>query len=345
VRPLSDLFDLYLGFVHWFLDGVLRALGRMGLGDGVLHRMASWLMDDGDAYVATLLAALVLLLWTVTTGGITGWIDRRVHARVQGRTGPRTVGSKGLLQGAADWLKLFLRKRDGLPSAVPAGVSGALVVAALALLPLDGWAKLTDPGWGLVAASALLALSPIPMAAAAPAGRRHAELAEAVATGAVMMLAVASMLVVGGTGSTVEMVELQEGSGWGLLLSPLGFLLLMAAMAWESDRLVRTRATGLARRDWPGPHKALGLYTVAARYYSLSVLATVLFLGGWSGPLADGAWWTLSKAFVLVAFTSMVAGALPLGQPMELARAVRTRYLPLATLNLVVIALVLEVLA
>lgn len=342
---MSDLFDLFLGFVHWFLDGVLRVLGWMGLRDGLLDRLVSWLMDVADAYLAALLAAVVLLLWTVVTGGVAGWIDRRVRARVQGRTGPRAVGTGGLLQGAADWLKLFLRKRDGVPSALPAGVSGALVVAALAMLPLDGWAKLADPEWGLVAASALLALSPLPMAAAAPAGRRHAELAEGVGTGAVMILAVASMLLVAGTGSTVGMVELQEGSGWGLLLSPLGFLLIMAVMAWESDRLVRARASGITRRSWPGPHKAVGLFTVAARYYALSVLATLVFLGGWSGPLADGAWWTLVKAFVLVAFTSMVAGALPLGRPMERAGAVRTRYLPLATLNLVVVALLLEVVA
>ncbi len=342
---MSDLFDVYLGLVHWFLDGVLRALGRMGLGDGLLDRLVSWLAVEADVYVAGLLAAVVLLLWTVTTGGVAGWIDRRVRARVQGRTGPRAVGAGGLLQGTADWLKLFLRKRDGQPSTLPAGASGALVVAALALLPLDGWAKLADPDWGLVAASALLALSPLPMAAAAPAGRRQAELAEAVGTGTVMILAVASMLVVGGNGSAAGVVDLQGGSGWGLLLSPLGFLLMLAVMAWESDRLVRTRNTGIPRASWPGPHKALGLYAVAARYYALSVMASLVFLGGWSGPLADGAWWTLAKTFVLVAFTSMVAGALPLGRPMERAGAVRTRYLPLAALNLVVVALVLEVVA
>jgi NADH-quinone oxidoreductase subunit H len=72
-------------------------------------------------------------------------------------------------------------------------------------------------------------------------------------------------------------------------------------------------------------------------------LGSLLFLGGWLGPVEDGAWWTVLKAFVLMAFTSMVAGAMPLGRPAERASTVRTRYLPLATLNLVLVAAVLEV--
>jgi NADH-quinone oxidoreductase subunit H len=129
------------------------------------------------------------------------------------------------------------------------------------------------------------------------------------------------------------------------MLSPLGFLLLLAVMTWESDRFARLRTTGTARETWPGPHRSLGLFTVSARYYGLAVMGTLLFLGGWQGPLEDGVWWTLLKAFVLVAFTSMVAGAMPLGRPAERARTVRTQWLPLSALNLVLVAAIMEVVA
>jgi len=342
---VKDLYDLYLTVVHWFLDAASTVLGHLGLGGGYLDRFVSWLSTEADMYLAALLAAVVLVVWTALTVSLVAWTDWRVRARVSGRAGPRHVGAFGLLQFWADWLKLLLRKRNGMPSAVPAGVSGALVLAALALMPLGPWLKLTDPDWGLVAVVGLLALSPLPMAAMAPRGRRHAELAEAVGTGLVLMLAAGSMILIGGTARSGALVDLQADSGWGLLLSPIGFLLIMTVMVWESDRFSRLRTTGTARETWPGPHRALGMYTVSARYFALAVLASILFLGGWNGPWQDGAFWTLLKAFVLVAFTSMVAGALPLGRPADRAMAVRTRWLPLAALNLVIVAAVMEVMA
>ncbi len=342
---MRDLLDLYLTIVNWYLDAVLTILEHLGLGGGYPHRFVSWLATEADLYVAALLAAVVLLIWTSLLGGVVAWTDRRVRARVQGRAGPRHVGAFGLLHCLADWLKLVLRRREGMPTAVPAGVSGALVLVALALLPLGPWARLADPDWGLVAVTAALALSPLPMAAMAPVGRRHAEMAEAVATGVVLMLSVGSMMLVAGSASSGDVVDLQEGSAWGFLLSPLGFLLLLVVMTWESDRLNRLRAPGTAAETWPGTHRALGLYTVSARYLALGILGALLFLGGWHGPLEPGAWWTLLKAVVLVALASMAAGVLPLGRPADRASAVRTRWLPLAAANLVLVAAIMEVMA
>jgi NADH-quinone oxidoreductase subunit H len=342
---VSDLFDTYLSIVHWFMDSALTVLEHMGLGGGYIHRFVSWTATEADIYSAAELAALSLMVWTAITAGAVSWIDRRVRARVQGRAGPRFVGAFGLLQCTADWLKLLLRKREGMPSALPAGLSAALVLTALAQIPLGPWLRLVDPEWGLVVVTGLLALAPLPMAAMAPAGRRHAELAEAVGTGVVLMLAAGSMMLIGGTARSGELVNLQDDSGWGLLLSPLGFLLLMAVMTWESDRLARIRRTGTSPETWPGPHRAVGLYAVGARYFALAVLGTVLFLGGWVGPLHNGAEWTLIKALVLVSFTSMVAGSLPAGRPDERASSLRTRWLPLATVNLVLVAAVMEVMA
>ncbi|MCK5252900.1 MAG: NADH-quinone oxidoreductase subunit H [Thermoplasmata archaeon] len=342
---MSDLFNHLLSIVHWFLDAALTVLEYMGLEGGYIHRFVSWLAMEADIYLAAMLAAVVLLAWTALVGALVGWTDRRVRARVQGRAGPRHVGAFGLLQCLADWLKLLLKRRNGMPTAVPAGASGAMVLAALALMPLGPWARLADPEWGLVVVTGLLALSPLPMAAMAPRGHRHGEMAEAVGTGVVLMLAAGSMMLIGGTARADGLVDLQAASGWGLLLSPLGFLLLLAVMVWESDRLTRHRSTGTARETWPGPHRALGMYAITIRYFALGVLGTILFLGGWQGPWEDGAWWTLLKVFVLLAFTSMVAGSMPLGRPAERADHVRTRWLPLATLNLVVVATVMEVMA
>ena len=342
---MSDLYQLYLDIIRWFLDVALLVLEGLGIEEGYLYGFVEWLNGDAALWLAAGLAAIILIIWTLLTAGLATWVDRRVRARVEGRRGPRHVGAWGTLQSVADWFKLLLKKRPGVPSAAGAALSWALVLGALALLPLSPWLKLADPEWGLVVAAGLLALAPMPMAAMAPAGRRNAEAAEATASGAILLLSIASMLLVGGTSSGVEIVEVQADWGWGIVLAPLGFLLFMLVMFWESMRLSRVRSTSRVLEGWPGPHMAIGRSAVAARYFALGILGALVFLGGWSGPVADGAWWTLTKAYILVIVASMFAAAVPLATPEGTARAVRNHWLPLASLNLVVVAAIMEVMA
>jgi NADH-quinone oxidoreductase subunit H len=90
---------------------------------------------------------------------------------------------------------------------------------------------------------------------------------------------------------------------------------------------------------------SIGRFAVATRFLGMAVLGSVVFLGGWAGPVAEGAWWTLLKAYVLVAVASMFAAAMPRPSQAGTARAVRNHWLPLAALNLVVVAGILEVMA
>jgi NADH-quinone oxidoreductase subunit H len=341
----DDLYQLYLDIVHWFLDAVLVVFEGLGIEEGYIYGFFEWLNGDAALWLAGGLAAVFLIIWTLMAAELTLWADRRVRARVEGRSGPRHVGAWGTLQGVADWFKLLLKKRPGVPSAAGAALSWALVLGALALLPLGPWLKLADPEWGLIVAAGLLALAPVPMATMAPAGQRHAQAAEATASGAVLLLAIASMLLVGGTSSAVNIVEVQADWGWGIILAPLGFMLFMLVMFWESMRLSRVRTTSHACEKWPGPHMAIGGSAVAARYFALGVLGAVVFLGGWSGPVSDGAWWTLAKAYILVIVASLFAAAVPLATPEGTARAVRNHWLPLASINLVVVAAIVEVMA
>ena len=141
------------------------------------------------------------------------------------------------------------------------------------------------------------------------------------------------------------MVAAQSDGGWGIFLAPLGFLLFLLVMYWEAGRLQRTRGTSSNPEGWPGPHRAIGRFAVATRYYTLGVLGAIVFLGGWSGPVYDGFQWTLLKAFALIAIASLFSGAMPTLKPRDTAASVRNRWLPVAALNLVVVSAVLEVLA
>ena len=285
---MSDLWGLLLDIVHLAGRTADRVVDGLGMDGGNLDGFVGWLAGDADWLVAGTMAAILVALWAMLMSGLVSWMDRRVRARVEGRLGPRYRGWGGILQGLADWVKLMLCGRMGMPSAAAAALSGALALGALALLPLCVWVRLVDPGWGVMVAAGLCALSPLPLAAVAPAGGRHAEAAEAAGTGVVLMLAVAAPTLIAGDGSAAGLVAAQSDWGWGIVLAPLGFLLFLLVMYWEAGRLERTRGTSTPPEGWPGPHRAIARFAVATRYYTLGVLGAIVFLGGWSGPVQDG---------------------------------------------------------
>jgi NADH-quinone oxidoreductase subunit H len=341
----DTLFDLYLSVVEWFLSSLLLALEHMGLEGGWLHRFIAWLATEAAVWITATIAAIVLVLWTGATAALAAWADRRARAMVEGRSGPRHVGAGGLLQGLADWLKLFLKRRGGTPSALATAVSGAMVLAALALLPLGPWMRLADPEWGLLVATVLIALSTLPMAVMAPEGRRRAHVTEAATVGVVLLLSIAPLFLIAGSASADAVVGVQEGWGWGVVMAPLGCLAFMVVMCWEAGRLARLRVAVRSREGWPGPHSALGRYVLAARYLSLGLLGALVFLAGWWSPVAPGMWWTLLKAYGLVLLASFSSAVLPLGQVGDTAWRARRTWMPVAALDLVVVAVVLEVMA
>jgi NADH-quinone oxidoreductase subunit H len=342
---VTDVWGLILGFVHWVGTSTDRAIDGLGLEGGWVDRIAGWLTDDADVYVASIIAFIALVLWTVPWVLVASVIDRRMRARMEGRSGPTYMGAWGILQELTDMVKLKLRWREDMPSAALPAFSLALVLGALAILPLGPWSRLADPSWGMVLAPSLLVLSMLPTAMAARGGQRVHELAEATGTGIVLVLAVASPLIIIGSGRADDVIAFQNDAGWGVLLAPLGFTLFLMAMYWESVRFARARRTGPSREGWPGPHMTMDRVVIAARYFALGVLGSLVFLGGWTGLGPDGHWWTLLKAILLMVVVSLVAGALPLARPGETAHDVRRRWFPLAAINLVLVAGILEVMA
>lgn len=339
----GDLLGLYREFVRVVLRGADRIVERGGLDGGVLDRLVDWGLSDGEVALAAVVAAVVLGAWAAVAGWCFSWVDLRVRARVEGRMGPRHRGLGGLSQGWWDWLKLMARKAPDLPSVAPAALAGALVLGAIAVLPVGGFLTLADPAWGVPVAAALLALAPLPLAATLRSSGRREQVASAAASGAVLMLAVAVPVMVADAGSSRALVDFQSDHGPFAALVPVAFALFMVAWWYEAGRHASLRAPGPASP--PGPRLALARYTVYARHYALAMLGSIAFLGGWAGPLAEGSWWTLAKAVVLASVVSFASAAVQHGTGAPLSRDLRARWLPLAAVNLLVIALVLEVIA
>jgi hypothetical protein len=164
----DDLMDLLVDIVNWSGRTTDRVVEELGIEGGIVDRGLSWLTGEADIFAASFLAFAVLFVWTILLVGLASWIDRFARARVEGRRGPTYSGVRGVLQELADQVKLKLKKRPGQPSSAAQAFALALVMAALAILPLGPWGRLVDPTWGLMAAAALISLSTVPMAMVAP---------------------------------------------------------------------------------------------------------------------------------------------------------------------------------
>src|SRR5262249_10855506 len=99
--------------------------------------MPAWLGDLGHWFVdsrggSALLQVLIVGNIVPMLIACLVWLERRVAAWIQDRTGPNRVGPFGLLQSFADLLK-FIFKEDVLPSHVDRAMY--LLAPALAVMP------------------------------------------------------------------------------------------------------------------------------------------------------------------------------------------------------------------
>ena len=340
---MSDLLDLYLSLVHLVLRAVDHAVEGLGLGGGYLDRFVDWLAADADVAIAAVIAALVAAAWSGLAGAAVSWLDLRIRARLEGRVGPSYRGLGGVMQGWADWAKLMLRRPRWRPSAAGAALSGALVIASLVLIPVGGMMRVIDPAWGMVAATAMLAAAPLPLVVAEPGGEGYHRWRSALGSGLLLALSVGAALMITGTASADALVSFQRDNLWFAPLAPVAFVLFLYALWLGAGRLAQDRAD--ARRAGGGDAMALARYSMAGRQFALALLGAVVFLGGWAGPIAEGCWWTFLKAAVLIAVASLLSATYPMPSSADSARTVRVRWLPLAAVNLLVIAIVLEVMA
>ena len=93
---------------------------------------------EGSYIIETLVKLVVVLLVFSVLAGFTTYIERKVLAFMQRRLGPMHVGPFGLLQIAADGIKLFT-KEDIIPQNVlkPIFILAPVITAASAFIAMS----------------------------------------------------------------------------------------------------------------------------------------------------------------------------------------------------------------
>jgi NADH-quinone oxidoreductase subunit H len=296
-------------------------------------------------------------------------MERKVLGRFQARYGPNRVGPYGLLQPAADAVKLLSKEGFRPDRAVPflSDIAPALVVLSavitLAIIPFgnvkDGVGFYgIDVPIGVLYFFAFGSLSFYGLLLGGWAsGSKYSFLgamrsaAQLISYEVSMGLALLGPIMLAGTLSLVGVVEAQ-GEIWYIVPQIVGFLIFTVAGFAEANRapfdLPEADAELVQGYQTEYGGMRYGSFAMA-EYFEMFVISGIsasFFLGGWMGP--GPGWldpiWMLVKIIALIFMFMWVRATLPRLRYDQLMSLGWKVLLPLATLNVLVTAVLVVVL-
>lgn len=294
-------------------------------------------------------------------------LERKLLGRFQARYGPNRVGPYGLLQPVADVLKLLSKESSTPVSAVPWMMAMAPVisivtaVATLAVIPFgdrgfwgdDFGLYGIDVSIGLLYFFAFGSIAFYGLVLGGWAsGSKYSFLgamrsaAQLVSYEVAIGLSLVGVAMTAGSLSLVEIVEAQDGI-WFVVPQFVGFLIFMVAAFAETARapfdLPEADAEIVAGYNTEYGGMRFGSFFMAEyiEVIVISGIATAVFLGGWHGPGPEalGPLWVILKMFAFVLLFIWIRATLPRLRYDQLMSLGWKVLLPLATLNVVVTAI------
>lgn len=260
------------------------------------------------------------ILLEVVTGIFTliaGWAERKIIARAQSRRGPVYVGKFGILQNMADAIKLIVKENivpDNADKPLFVMILPAIYVIyfiVLAFLPLTSTFVGIDTSIGLIVIFSLLSFVPLLLFLAGwTSGNKFGSISSQrsiimlVSYEIPMILVLAAVVMMAHTYNLTSIVGLQSHM-WYILLMPIGFIIFFIITLAEAERPpfdLREADNELIAgwlTDVSAPYYALALFLDYTRMFVGALLITLLFLGGWNGPVLPPFVWLMVKISVI----------------------------------------------
>lgn len=348
-------------------------------------------MDGIDILIVVVRVVMAFVLLLVLTI-LNVWAERKLVADFQNRLGPMRAGPFGVLQTVADGLKLFFKEsvlpakaEVGLYVAAP---FLAVIPAFLIFLNIP-WGRPFTVGGRVIALQGVdlnvgllfvLAMSSMAVYAVVLAGWSSGSkypllggiraTAQAISYEAAMGLAMVSVVMFsatqgdGGTLSLAELVARQAGTWggfiprWNAIPLLVAFVIFFIAIVAETNRApfdlveAEQELVGGYNTEYSGMRFAMFFLAEYVNIFSMSALATTLFLGGWNGPTWDGVLpgfvsailptvWFLLKTYVLVFVFFWIRATLPRLRYDQLMQLGWKRLIPAALVWLIVSTVVI----
>jgi NADH-quinone oxidoreductase subunit H len=324
------------------------------------------LSEPGPLWVQ-LVKAVVIFVVVLQIVPIVLWAERRLLGRFQSRLGPNRVGFAGLLQPLADVVKLVSKEASTPATAVPwmmriaPVISIGTAVLTLAVIPFGapgafgGEVALAgiDVSIGLLYFFAFGSLAFYGlMLGGWASGSKYSFLGSMRAAAQLVSYEVAiglSLLGVAMTAGSLSLVEIVEAQDriWFVVPQIVGFLIFMVAGFAEAARppfdLPEADAELVAGYNTEFGGMRFGTFFMAEymEVVVISGIATAIFLGGWHGPGPEwlGPLWVLLKMLACIFLFIWVRATLPRLRYDQLMSFGWKVLLPLATVNVLVTAI------
>src|SRR5215467_7258246 len=329
-----------------------------------------------DSFLILIIKILVIFGAVMNVVGLLSWVERKMMARVQMRPGPTRVGPFGLFQPLADLIKFVFKEE-----VVPANANTFLYLAApvvslipaflsFSVVPFGPSLQVTDLNVGLLFVFAATSLGVYGIVLGGWASNSKYPLMGAMRSSAQMIsyelsltLSVVGVLMIANTLSLRDLVLAQQSTWlgfiprWNIFVQPVAFVVFVISGIAETNRLPFDLAESEQElvAGWHTEYSSMKfLMFMMAEYANMiavASMATVLFLGGWSGPVFGPTLfqmvlpivWFVLKVSALIFFYFLLRSTIPRFRYDQLMKFGWKVLLPLALANVLVTSLIVAI--
>jgi len=350
----------------------------------LFESVANWFVAEPIRLylLASIIKSAVVLGALLTAVAYTVWLERKVVGHMQNRWGPTRVGPFGLLQPAADGIK-FLFKEDLTPPHVykPLFIAAPLIavifaLTSIAVIPfgnvftIHGYPiplQVTDVNTGLLLILGVTSIGVYGVALAGWSSNNKYSLLGGLRASAQMVsyeislgISLVGVLIMSGSLSLRDIVQAQQGHFFGFIPrwnifhgQFIGFFCYLMAAYAETNRIpfdlpeAETELVAGYHTEYSAMKFAMFFMAEYANMITVACLATLLFFGGWNGPLFGPrilqvflpVFWFGAKIFGFLFLYIWVRGTLPRFRYDQLMAFGWKFLLPLSLMNLIATAI------
>src|SRR5216117_4337033 len=314
--------------------------------------------------VLRLVIAVALAAGLVFNGALAQiYLERKIQAIIQDRTGPMHTGPYGLLQTFADAIKLLGKEdiRARLTDhwfflAAPAIVF-APMLASYVVIPFAPGVMGADLNVGLLYLTTLGSMTVLGIVIAGWASNNKYALVGGLRSAGQLIsyeipqiLALVSVVLVVGSLSMVDITRSQAGPLVNVFVLPFSFVLYFIAALAETNRTPfdLPEAESELVAGWLTEYSGMrwGTMLALSEYGNVTVvcaIVTTLWFGGWQGPGVDaipllGVLWFTLKVYAFILVMMWIRATLPRLRIDQLMSFCWKGLIPMALVNIVVVA-------
>ncbi len=356
-----------------FLMGIVAAiLNFFGQWIGPLSDFADWLMSVNVLnLVAILIGGVVVMVFvSIINLFIIMWIERKMYGRIHDRRGimlpgpwKKTHKGTGFLQNLADGMKLIQKElivpknADKWMYDIAPAIIATTSILAFVAIPFSETFYVANINGGLIFILAILAIAPFAVVLAGWSSNNKFTLIGGLRGAALMLsyeipliLSVIGVILLSGSLNPIEIVQAQQQTSvlgvenWYIIPLFPAVIVFMVALFAELERLPFDLPEAEAElvegwlTEYSGMRFGLVFVSKWVRTYAGAALITILFLGGWSGPVLPGELWFIIKSYIVFVIIVWATWSFPRSRIDQIVRIGWNWLIPIAIISIVIAA-------